>query len=454
MSGVPIRGTTATTTTGSGQGSPGLATQAIGLSGVLFQSVTFMAPSFAVALGIAAAAGFAGGALTLSVSLCLLGSLLVANSVGQLARKLSSAGGIYTYAAEGLHKSVGFLVAWGYSLVAALVGPITSLVFGYLCATVLQTEFNWPFRATWVALAILLAVSIAIINIVGVRFSAGVGVVLGLFEIAVFVALSIALIVKAGKAHNTLSVFSVHSATVQGFTGLTGVVAGAVYVMVAFIGFEAAAPLAEETRNPKKLIPRAVILSCLIIGLFYVLTTYALSVFVHPENVQGYGALGGGSPWVGFGKSVWGIGWVIVFFAILNSAFANGNSATIAVSRTWYAMARIRLLPRVFQRTHPKHQTPVFGILFQLVVTLAVGLPLGLKYGPVNGFLICATVLTAIMLAIYIVFNISCMSYYWRKAHDEFNWFFHFIVPAVGTLLFIPVLMTAVGIGKKFLPFV
>jgi hypothetical protein len=63
-------------------------------------------------------------------------------------------------------------------------------------------------------------------------------------------------------------------------------------------------------------------------------------------------------------------------------------------------------------------------------------------------------VLTAIMLAIYIVFNIACISYYWRKAHDEFNWFFHLLVPAVGTLLFIPVLLTAVGIGKQFLSFV
>ncbi len=431
----------------------GLAHRAIGLPGVLFQSITFMAPSFAVALGIAAAATYAGGALALSVCLCLVGSLLVANSIGQLARKISSAGSIYTYPAESIHPSVGFMVAWGYSLVASLVGPITSLVFGYLVATILQFEIGWPFTATWIVSAIFLAVAIAIINYLGVKLGAIVGIVLGLFEIVVFVALAINMIVDAGSA-NTLSVFTLHWATVKGFHGISGVAAGAVYVMVAFIGFEAAAPLAEETRNPKKLIPRAVILSCVLIGLFFILTTYALSVYVGPSKVAGYGALGGGSPWIAFGRQVWGLGWIAIFLAILNSGFANGNSATIAVSRTWYALARIRLLPQAFSRTHPKYKSPFVGIIFQAFVSLAIGLPLGIKFGPVNGFLICATTLTAVMLAIYMIFNVSCILYYYRKARAEFNWLLHFAIPIVGTLLFVPVLLSAVGLGKSFLPFV
>ena len=56
-------------------------------------------------------------------------------------------------------------------------------------------------------------------------------------------------------------------------------------------------------------------------------------------------ALGGGSPWIQLGRDVWGLGWVVVFFAILNSTFANGNAGTIATTRTWFAMSRIGLLP-------------------------------------------------------------------------------------------------------------
>lgn len=455
-------GDAVTNAVGEGRGSTGvppiptsidLASRVVGLPGVLFQSVTFMAPGIAIALGIAAGAAYAGGALVLSVLLAMLGSLLVANSIGQLARRLSSAGSIYVYPTEGLHRTVGFLVVWGYSLACALVGPITSLVFGYLSATILQTEFGWPFTATWITLGTILAVLIAVINFFGVRMGTIAGTVLGLFEIVVFLVLSAGMIVSAGSA-NTGSVFTLHWANVPGFAGLSGVIAGAVYVMIAFIGFEAAAPLAEETRDPKRLIPRAVLLSCVVIGLVYVFTTYALSVFVHPAKVVGYGALGGGSPWIAFGRQLWGVGWVVVLFAILNSAFANGNSAAIAVSRTWFAMGRIGLLPRGFARVNAKHNAPIVGLVFQACVSIVVGIPLGLKYGPLNAFLICATTLTAIMLSVYIVLNVSCFAFYYRKARGEFNWLLHLVFPLLGTIVFFPVLLAAVGKGHAIFSFV
>jgi amino acid transporter len=105
--------------------SPGLAREAIGLREVLFQSITHMAPAAAVAFSIIVGANFASGALPLSVILALVGCLLVAVSIGQLARRLPSAGGFYTYASRGLHPTVGFLVGWGYSFVEANVGLLT-----------------------------------------------------------------------------------------------------------------------------------------------------------------------------------------------------------------------------------------------------------------------------------------------------------------------------------------
>jgi amino acid transporter len=102
--------------------SAGLAREAIGLREVLFQSITHMAPAAAVAFSIIVGANFAAGALPLSVLFALAGCLLVAVSIGQLAKQLPSAGGFYTYAARGLHPTVGFLVGWGYAFVDATVG--------------------------------------------------------------------------------------------------------------------------------------------------------------------------------------------------------------------------------------------------------------------------------------------------------------------------------------------
>ena len=106
--------------------SPGLAREAIGLREVLFQSITHMAPAAAVAFSIIVGANFAGGALPLSVVLAMVGCLLVAVSIGQLSRRLPSAGGFATYAARGLHPAVGFLVGWGYAFVEPWWRPCCS----------------------------------------------------------------------------------------------------------------------------------------------------------------------------------------------------------------------------------------------------------------------------------------------------------------------------------------
>ncbi len=86
---------------------------------------------------------------------------------------------------------------------------------------------------------------------------------------------------------NDLEVFSTTSATVPGDDGRSGVIAGAVDTILAFIGFETAAPLEEEAKDPGRTIGRAVILSCIGIGHLNVLKTYAAIVFFGPERVRG-----------------------------------------------------------------------------------------------------------------------------------------------------------------------
>jgi amino acid transporter len=161
-----------------------------------------------------------------------------------------------------------------------------------------------------------------------------------------------------------------------------------------------------------------------------------------------------GSPWILFGRQLWGWGWVILFLAIINSFFANGNSALIAATRTWYAMGRIDLLPSVFARTSRRHAAPVTGITVQTLLTVVIALPLGLHYGPATAFQLLATVLSAVMIGIYIVINISVIGYYARKQRAEFNWLAHVVLPVVGSLALLPVLAAATGVGASWLKFV
>ena len=432
----------------------GLARDAIGLREVFFQSVTHMAPAAAVAFSIIAGAGFAGGALPLAVILALVGCLLVAISIGQLAKHLPSAGSFYTYTSRGLHPYVGFLVAWGYAVVEPLVAPLLFLIFGHLIANTLHQEFGWNYGQWWWPAALFAAVVVFLLGYFGIRLSARTGTLLGLFEIGVFTALALWLVVKAGSA-NTLFVFGTKFATAKDFTGFGGVVAGSIYTILAFIGFEAAAPLAEETRDPRRNIKLAVVYSCVGIGVFYVFTTYAAAVYFGPGKFGGFANFGGGNPWDGLARAVWGAGWFVVFLAIANSAIANSNAAANATTRTWYAMGRIRLLPRVFAHTHPRHQSPDVAVIAQFVVGVVLTLSLGAKYGPFpTAFILVATIDTAIIIAIYMLVDLACLFYYLREQRGEFNVLLHGLLPLAGIAAFVPAFFTAVGVGKSVFSFV
>ncbi len=114
----------------------------LGLPGVLFQSITGMAPAIAVAFSIPAAIVFAGGATPLAVVLSLVACMLVALSIWQLAKHLPSAGSFYTYTSKALHPWIGFLVGWGYSLAVILIGPFIAVQAGFIIGGTLNAEFG------------------------------------------------------------------------------------------------------------------------------------------------------------------------------------------------------------------------------------------------------------------------------------------------------------------------
>jgi amino acid transporter len=421
----------------------GLASDAIGLREVLFQSVTHMAPAAAVAFSIPFGAPFGGGSLPLSVLLALIGCLFAANSIGQLAKHLPSAGSFYTYTSRGLHPAVGFLVAWAYAFVEALVAPLLYIILGVTVAGTLNVEFGWSADLWWIW-ALAGAVIVAYLGYRGIVLSAEAGTILGIFEIVVFTLLSLWLIVKAGS-NNSLSVFGT-SHTAKDFPGLSGVIAGSVYCILAFIGFEAAAPLAEEARDPRRTIKQAVIYSAVGIGLFYVLTTYAATVFFGPGKMVGFLSSGNGDPWGLLARRAWDWGWLIVILAIVNSAIANSNAGANATTRTWFAMGRIRILPSMLARIHPQHRSPYIAVALQFLLGIVLPLWLGFQYDPLTAFGFIATVNVVLVILIYIAVNISCMTYYLREHRNEFNVLLHGLLPILGVLVFIPAWLTAAGI--------
>jgi amino acid transporter len=422
---------------------PGLRRDAIGLREVLFQSITDMAPGAAIAASIPAGVAFAGGSLPLAVIFALIACLFCASSIGLLAREMPAAGSLATYAARGLHPSIGFLVAWGYVLVGFLIPPLVLLQLGFTTAATLNAEFHgYPASLCW-PWALLGALIVLAAGFYGVRTSARLGTVLGLFEIGVFLVLAIFLLVHAGS-HNTLSVFTTKY-TPSGFRGISGVIGGSVYTILAFGGFEGAAPLAEEARNPRRTIPRAVMLATLLIGALYVFTTYAVDVAYGPSRFGSFTTGTGAASWEGLARSLYGIFWFFVFLAIVNSTIANANAGVNVSSRTAYAMGRIGAFPRFLAQVHPKHRSPALAIVTAFVITVAVTLGLGLGYDPVTAFIMVATALVIVLAAIYILMNAACIGFFARRG-SGFNPLLHLVIPVLGIITFVPAWLTAAGI--------
>src|SRR5580693_1133344 len=378
-----------------------LRANAVGLPDVIFTSVTTMAPAAGAAFSITVGALFAGGALSAGVVIALAGCLFTALSIGQMAKHLPTAGGMYTYIARGLGTKLGFLAGWGFDLAYPLVVPLVSVLFGSILGSTLQAHFGFSYDVLWPIGSVFCIVLVGSLNYFGIQVSTRFGIILGSFEILVMIALSITLIVSAGS-HNTLSVFTGHFATVPGFKGLSGIFAGSVYGVLAFIGFDAAAPLAEETRNPTRNVSRAVIGSCLIVGLFYVLTTYAATVYFGPNKFVSFYTAGGGNPWNLMATAVWGVGWVFLFIALLNSNAACSNGGGCAASRCLWAMGRINVIPRAFGRTSRRFGSPYVAVFATFGVGLVLTLWLGEQYGPTTAFALIGTLITGAILPIYI----------------------------------------------------
>lgn len=427
----------------SGDEVAGLRRDAIGLREVLFQSITAMAPAAAVAASIPSGAAFAGGSLPLAVLIALVACLFTASCVAELARELPAAGSVSTYAAQGLHPTVGFLVGWGYVFVEALVPPLLLLQLGFTTAGALHQEWSSYPADLWWPWALAGAAIIATAGYFGVRASARFGTVLGIFEVLVLLVFAVWLIVKAG-GDNTLTVFGT-SHTADGYEGISGVFAGSVYTVLAFAGFEAAAPLAEETRDPRRTMHRAVLGAALAIGLFYVVTTYAMTVYFGPDRFAKFGASGDAS-WEGVARASFGLFWVLVFLAVVNSTIANANACANVSTRTAFALARIRVLPRYFAVLHPKHRSPATGIAVQTIVAVGAVLGLGLGYDPVTAFLLLATVIVTVVIGVYIVVNVACAGYFLRRRRELFRPIRHLLLPLLGIVAFVPALLTAAGL--------
>jgi amino acid transporter len=299
------------------------------------------------------------GAVPSAYLLALVAMLFTALSYGRMAAAFPVAGSSYTYTRRCIDSRVGFLVGWA-TLLDYFFLPMVIWLIG---ASYLSAQFPSVPAFAWILGFIVVTTAL---NVVGIKVAANANLFLMIFQIVVlvvFVLLSARHVVKAAGISDLVSA--------SPFVGLhatrLGISAGAAVAAYSFLGFDAVTTLTEETIDPVRTIPRAILVTTVIGGGIFVLVSYTTQL-VHPggefRDVEAAS--------FEIAKTIGGDLFSAFFIAgLVVTQFASGIAAQASASRLLFAMGRDSVLPkRLFGSVHPRFRTPAVNVLLTGIVGL------------------------------------------------------------------------------------
>ena len=321
---------------------PRLRRNVLDLPQVVFQGITHIAPSINIVFTFPIIALKAGPAMPISFLLTTIVCFFIGNTVSQFSKYMPSSGGYYSFATRGLGDRGGFMTTWSY-LIYDIIGPAGAIGFlGYLLSNTIQQASGVDIP--WWIFALATFGIVWVLTHFGIRLSMRTTVIFGAIEMLIMLALAITFLVHPGPGSSYVAPLQPSNAP----HGFGGVLAGMVFSVLALSGFEAPAPLAQETRRPGKFIGRAVMVSLFAIGGFYIFTSYASAIGWGTGNMASFAS--SANPYYVLGHALWGAGWWFVVIAIINSAIGVGLACTNAASRVMYTMGQAGTLPPQFGR--------------------------------------------------------------------------------------------------------
>ncbi len=317
------------------------------------------------------ATGFAGSALLVSILLGSVVSIFTALSFIELTEWLPTEGGVYEFAYQLVSPMAGFLTGWMWVISNLFARAAVSLGFAYYLAAFLP---GLPTKAV----AVALTVCFTALNYYGARQTSLTNNIIVFSKVVI-----LAIFVLFGLSFVDLGHF-------EPFEPLnTGVLLGAYYIFFAFGGFARVTVISEEIKDPRKTIPRAILLSLAITTVIYLLVAFVA------VGVAGVPVLSGSSSPLKDAMAVTGNNLAIYLISI-GGLLATSSvllTSIMGVSRVVFAMGRRRDLPRVLSRVDPRRNTPPYSIVL-------------------TGVLICAFVLLVDLEGVIAVSTFSQIFYY------------------------------------------
>ncbi len=420
-----------------------LHTKAVGLIGVLFLTVTGAAPISAMLFNVPISVGFGNGIGT-PAGFLVATIILLIFSVGYaaMASKVTAVGGFYSFISHGLGRELG--MAFGFGSVVAYSVFEASLAGGFAYFANLDINQWLGINVPWPILALVMIAGISFLTFFDVKVSTAILGVALIGEVAIL-AIFVIGVAANSDAHFQLTAINPFSAF-KGFDAHDKIQAGAAGIGLFFafwswVGFEMAPNYAEESRDPKRIVPLSLYISVLALGIFYTIVSWAA--------VSGYANIDAAiaqaqtnSAVFFFDPATRMIGpWVAVLMSILilSGAFACGMAFHNTAARYLYSLGREQVLPSALGRTHAVHRTPhvasftqsIFAaaIIIAFAVVEGVNDPTTQAYLEVYGLM--ALVGTILIVAAQAIVSLAIIMYFRTHHPEEHHWWTTLVAPLI-----------------------
>jgi len=408
----------------------------LGTADVTASTVANIGPGIDFYFGFGVIAATAGVAAPLTILAATVAVALLAFAVAEFTRAEPSAGSFITYVDTALGARAGvataLLVTVGYTVAIASVftmsGGMVAMTFAHYT----------PWQPPWGPLTIVFTAGAILLTARGVKLSTtavGAAVVL---QVAIMVAVC-ALVLVDQQAELSGIPFSWAHLT----GGLTGLSAGFPLALFMFIGWENGPALAEETRDPRRTIPRALYISVAIAAVLLVLFAYATITGFHYD----VSSIGRASvPFLTVADHYLGGAAVLAWIAGIVSILATLVSGADSQSRMLFDGGRSGLLPSWLGDVRAGSGTPVNALLAMTVVGLGI---IGCWWlwhlvtgdtgsmNPVALYAECSTMATIVILFVYFLTTVSLPVFMWRRHRDSFSPIRHVAIPVLGSITLI-----------------
>jgi amino acid transporter len=399
----------------------------LSLGQIVASTLANIAPAMSFFFGFAVIVQGAGIAAPLTIAIAMIGILFLTNTIAQFSRFIPSTGSFVTFTGKAFGPSVGaaisVFITFGYIVAASTVVSMA----GAWVSDTLKIFFGISIH--WAILTVLISTATGWLVMRGVGLSTLWSGIFFYFEAGLLIVGSVMMLL-ANPHFLTLAPFKFSNLT----GGLTGLGAGFPLAIYLFIGWENSASLAEETENPRRNIPRALITGTLAIGIFYIFLAYATAVgFQMDAHALGASPL----PFIDGLKSSAPALLIVAYIAGVTSIMGSLIGLVNSQARILFNSGREGLLPKFLGKIHPQHQTPHSAMWVFLLIAVALILGFGLIGGvtPLNYFGFAGTLGAIPIILIYMLTNLALPVYVMRYHRSELNIIRHIMMPIVGTLV-------------------